>query len=1058
MDAVAVLSVAGAILSFAQLGTELLSPSTKSYGNRSIPLFDATHISERLRELESTLSSAAKLVGARVGEHDLAASSLFEEAAASCLGDIRILLEQLRNVKERIESGGQLNLLEDMEAAFRSSVFSRLPQDKIEHLSKVVTVYVSSVVGSRIIEIEGIVDSLKGDSRYTRPEHESRVDSMAQDLASLQAELSRISARLERRSVVASFSPDDISTIQSLMTRLDVEDHIIVDRIVASLNYDSRPVRHDSVPQAHKDTFRWAFDSQLADWFRSGNGTFWVSGKPGSGKSTFMKFISSHKQTKELLSSWAGSTDKLAIAAHFFWIAGTPIQKSWQGLFQSLLFDTFHKQPAVVRLICPSRWAAARKGNWQEAAEPWSVTELGVALRALATTPEFPLKLCFFIDGLDEYDSDHSELCDILYDMASSSHIKICLSSRPWPVFEERFGTDDKKRIDIHELTKDDILQFVIDQLQWPDDKDSEISDEERDEICQQIATGADGVFLWAFFVTKSLREAVSKGATVTDLRNRLRGLPSDLEQLFRTMLESVDKVSHPKMAGILQAASNALEPLHIDLYWMLEKEFESRDYAHHCPIQATSWEERSKQRENTTRSVSDKTKGLLKLVNQRFEFLHRTVKDFVLTKDMGEYLRGKLPAGYNGYIAIAAAYLGFLKTTSFENSIIAGVVRLGQGRNSGPFTSHLNQALTYTSEALKSNESPELLALLGAFEKSVDQMIRSGHVTLRGPNAEGCDSRLLFREELLRHNLTPFIKQRLREEAGFFDVFDEPPFYSALMPMSLSSGESPAPVPAVLDILLRYEENPNNTTRDRSTGISNSASGTPSPWVLFARDVMSVFNMLTVPCNFPAIRFNDTLSNGIFDLLLSHGADSNASLLPDRPIGAHTAFSHFLGISLSQFLGPECYEGYLRTLGAFLRAGASLGVPSALSRGSDFRLDPKTDDQKAFGNLARERPDESVLTSFCTELETLLSRLAADPGRANFIQSVVTILVIHCSGLEEELRQIASAVSKGCPEYIHQILLPMIERELARKGSTKRSRGSWDGALSNSAVKHLRH
>ncbi|KAH8645926.1 hypothetical protein BGZ61DRAFT_542667 [Ilyonectria robusta] len=202
------------------------------------------------------------------------------------------------------------------------------------------------------------------------------------------------------------------------------------DRIVASLNYDSWPIHHDSVPQAYKDTFQWAFDSRLSDWFRSESGTFWVSGKPGSGKSTFMKFIARHPRTKDLRAGWAGSADTLAVAAHFFWIAGTLIQKSWQGLLQSLLFDVFHKRPSVVSLISPDRWAAAKAGHWQAAAQPWSVTELAVALRALASSDSLPLKMCFFIDGLDEYDSDHAELCNVLRDMASSHHIKMCVSSR----------------------------------------------------------------------------------------------------------------------------------------------------------------------------------------------------------------------------------------------------------------------------------------------------------------------------------------------------------------------------------------------------------------------------------------------------------------------------------------------------------------------------------------------------------------------------------------------------------------------------------------------------
>lgn len=892
-----------------------------------------------------------------------------------------------------------------------------------------------------------------------RPETESRADSFAQDLANLQWEVDINSTHVGTGAESMIFTQNDLSKIQSLLNILtEKEHHVIADKIVASLNYDSRPVRHDSVPQAHKDTFRWAFDSRLADWFRTGSSTFWVSGKPGSGKSTFMKFISTHQQTKELLSSWAGSVDKLAVAAHFFWIAGTPIQKSWQGLFQSLLFDTFHKHPAVIQLISPERWRAAKKGEWQTASGPWSVAELGVALRALASAPNFPLKLCFFIDGLDEYDSDHSELCNILYDMAQAQHIKMCLSSRPWPVFEEKFGSDSTKRMDIHELTKDDIRRFVDDQLSLPASRTSDITEAARQDICRQIAAGADGVFLWAFFVTKSTREALGNGATAADLRVRLDKLPGDLDQLFTAMLETVDKIDRPKMAGMLQAASHALEPLHFDLYWMIQQQFDNVDYAQSCAIRGATFEELSSRRDQTIYSVNDKTKGLLRLVNHRFEFLHRTVKDFVLTRDMEEYLRRKLPIGYNGYSAIATAYLGYLKRTRFDNSIVASVIRMGQGRNSGAFTSHLNQALLYASEALKSDPSPDTMILLEAYEAAVEEMIRIGHVFIKGNNAESCSPKLLFREEILRHRLTPYVRRRMRDDTTFLDPFDEPPLYAALMRMSLSSGESPSPTTAVLEILLQGGQDPNATVQRTLRGNFPQASRTePSPWVLYARDSMSVFNMLSGPAMFPAIRFSDSINNGIIELLLSYGANPNASLLPEKPLGARTAFSHFLDISVSQFLGNECFEGYLRTLAAFMRAGANLGIPTTEGIAVSSESPEQADAQEAHGNLARAHPDEPVLTSYCREFELLLPRLTADLERTKFIQSVLTQLIVRCSGNDREIQQLSSAIYKGCPEHIRHELLSLIKQNSEQRGSTKRDRGSWDKEPPNSVIKHLR-
>ncbi|KAH0429235.1 hypothetical protein CcaCcLH18_08587 [Colletotrichum camelliae] len=933
----------------------------------------------------------------------------------------------------------------------------RLKLEESVRLKTTVMREIAHVLSSRISQLSQSLTMLESQNRYARPEHESQVDLMSRDLEHL-----RIQAQKHLSNQDASYTEADIEQLRVLLVRLaEAEDALLADTIVSSLNYTSRPIRLDSIPQAHQDTFQWAFDSRLANWFLSGSGTFWISGKPGSGKSTFMKFISKHARTKELLETWAGPTGTLAIATHCFWIAGTPIQKSWQGLLQSLLHDLLRGHPQAVSTACPSRWAAAKVGKWQAAAEPWSVEELAVALRALSTAERMPLRMCLFIDGLDEYDSNHAELCQVLLDMAKSPHVKICLSSRPWPVFERSFGQNHQESLDIHELTREDIQKFVNDQLQADVRWTAETSEGvtlAKAELVNRIVAQADGVFLWAFFVTRSLREGLSNGEKIEDLARRFSQLPSDLDQLFQHMLDSVDPTDHPTMAGILQGAVHALEPLHIDLYYQLERELQDHRPVFQKMEQIGSAESVALRREQTVRSINQKTKGLLKLVYDRFEFLHRTVKDFVSTKDVGDYLRSKLPSDYNGFTSIAAAYLGFLRGTRQKGSLIADVIRQGRGMNSGPLISHLNQALFYASEALKQAEQPgstqrqQVEKLLDEYEAAIVEMVSLGHVTIRGVNSDRLDARLLFREELLRHELSPYLAKKISEQPDFFGVFDESPLFAALMPMSRDGGESPGPSSDVLGILLGRGEDPNLLPRHLDVP---SALDAPSPWVLFARSTMSVFNMLSGPCMFPALRWNDSLKNATFSRLLSHGANPNQPLL-DRP-GARTVFSHFLDISLSKFLSEECFEDYLRTLDTFLRAGASLGVPE-INRLESPHVEP------AFGNLARRRPEESVLGSFCDELKGLTARLAADVRRTNFVCSVLEKLVLHCSGRKADLRELRFAISRGCPANAIAPLSQLIDSEesLPRERPSKRKRLTKEreeasGELFDSTKKSLR-
>ena len=154
--------------------------------------------------------------------------------------------------------------------------------------------------------------------------------------------------RLHHGVTISSLSPAIRQEIQSL---LGVPiDTLIQHRILKGLAFSEMYGRFDTVSKAHKETFEWIFsmpsqteadkdskeDSNMgpnekvsavsgedtsADskkssdaprrehflpWLSSGNGIFHVSGKPGSGKSTLMKFLYDHPRTKEELEKWAG--------------------------------------------------------------------------------------------------------------------------------------------------------------------------------------------------------------------------------------------------------------------------------------------------------------------------------------------------------------------------------------------------------------------------------------------------------------------------------------------------------------------------------------------------------------------------------------------------------------------------------------------------------------------------------------------------------------------------------------------------------------------------------
>jgi hypothetical protein len=64
------------------------------------------------------------------------------------------------------------------------------------------------------------------------------------------------------------------------------------DHVIQNLSFGAMTERESDIPNAHKSTFQWIYEtpiagrgtwSNLAHWLSQENGVYWVQGKPGSG-------------------------------------------------------------------------------------------------------------------------------------------------------------------------------------------------------------------------------------------------------------------------------------------------------------------------------------------------------------------------------------------------------------------------------------------------------------------------------------------------------------------------------------------------------------------------------------------------------------------------------------------------------------------------------------------------------------------------------------------------------------------------------------------------------
>jgi len=122
-----------------------------------------------------------------------------------------------------------------------------------------------------------------------------------------------------------------------------------------SLCAPERDRRLTQIDEASKHTFDWVLENSslgFTDWLRTGDNIFWISGKPGSGKSTLMKFIYNDDRTAQLLQKFGSTTTHLS-AGFFFHHRGDVVQKSFEGLLRGILSQIFESRRKLKEAILP---------------------------------------------------------------------------------------------------------------------------------------------------------------------------------------------------------------------------------------------------------------------------------------------------------------------------------------------------------------------------------------------------------------------------------------------------------------------------------------------------------------------------------------------------------------------------------------------------------------------------------------------------------------------------------------------------------------------------------
>lgn len=452
--------------------------------------------------------------------------------------------------------------------------------------------------------------------------------------------------------------------------------------IFGKLRFEELDDRLCSASDPLEGTFEWVFGEQqeeeggLLEWFGNtrGDNLFWITGKPGSGKTSLMKYLFRNPRVFESLEAWSGQAPGIT-SGFFFWNCGTEVQNSPTGVLRSLLYESLQdmiygpleQDQDIVQMIFSDRWKqfTSYGGGLHEFLFP----ELLRAFELMISDDS--KKFLFLIDGLDEMDRYSNELSDIIISATKMDHVKVCVSSRPSPLAQAALEKMPTLVLDV--WNRDDIEMGIMDAFEQdhgPSKMRGATQSPEERYIVNSLTEKASGVFLWATLATHFLIEGTSPSDNFQTFQRRAAALPSDLDDLLSHILQH-------------------LNPADLEQFWKTSALIESHRYPQLIPLSYaltvdTNTAIAAEIRPLTPYEVTQKTIDMLDLVRHRcmnlfsifnttppdtphlpshlkVTYTHRTIRDFLLSPSAQ---KGKLlPLAFSADTQWANAHLMTLKS-----------------------------------------------------------------------------------------------------------------------------------------------------------------------------------------------------------------------------------------------------------------------------------------------------------------------------------------------------------------------------------------------------------
>lgn len=396
---------------------------------------------------------------------------------------------------------------------------------------------------------------------------------------------------------------------------------------------------------------------QLRAWMSEKSGLFCISGKPGAGKSTTMKFLCRHPTTLSRLKSWAGAK-RLCFGRFFFRKIGTTVEKSLHGLIRTVLYTMLESCPGLIAVVFPHKWDQLKR-NPAQCTISFGKEEIETGFQKLVRDGTVLFKdyhVTLFIDGLDEFEPPKSKPVSILADMleawlkTGAENLKICVSARPetftGPLYRHR------PNFQLQDLTRCDMVLVTRSRLSNHPRFLELVSERKRKRVIDAIVRSSEGVFLWLGLMVTQLEDGLFSGCTVKELVDSIESYPRDIDEFFTAILDRVNDGERGYVYRLLDfvASSPSIESFHLRAFDLYEREDfpDAERFYNIVKLHPVGDEEYERDMQAVLQRVLRRCKGLIEAVpesnvfgnlldyaaehpmNRKIKLIHRTLKDFM--------------------------------------------------------------------------------------------------------------------------------------------------------------------------------------------------------------------------------------------------------------------------------------------------------------------------------------------------------------------------------------------------------------------------------------------